>query len=75
MFDSPDFDVAPYGAIDMTKYVRRSYCSWDDAQWRSLLVQCFVHVRQVEEGSPGTRRTAAAERAARGWFEPAWTAR
>ncbi|MEU0565069.1 helix-turn-helix domain-containing protein [Nonomuraea sp. NPDC005983] len=48
MFDSPDFDVAPYADIDMAQYVRRSYCSWDDANWRSLLVQRFVHARQVE---------------------------
>ncbi|MER6144608.1 AraC family transcriptional regulator [Streptomyces sparsogenes] len=56
MFDSPDFDLAPYGDVDMTKYVRRSYCSWHDADWRSLLVQCFVHARQVEHLLlPGTR--------------------
>ncbi|MEU3183862.1 helix-turn-helix domain-containing protein [Streptomyces sp. NPDC006923] len=48
MFDSPDFDVAPYGDVDMPRYVRRSYCSWHDANWRSLLVQCFTHARQVE---------------------------
>ncbi|MGW5254365.1 hypothetical protein ACWERW_15325 [Streptomyces sp. NPDC004012] len=48
MFDSPDFDVAPYGDIDMTIYIRRSFCSWTDANWRSLLVQSFVHARQVE---------------------------
>ncbi|MDT0466648.1 AraC family transcriptional regulator [Streptomyces gibsoniae] len=48
MFDSPDFDVAPYGDIDMTTYVRRNYCSWTDANWRSLLVQSFAHARQVE---------------------------
>ncbi|SFX79922.1 hypothetical protein OH786_36315 (plasmid) [Streptomyces atratus] len=47
MFDSPDLDLAPYGDIDMTKYVRRSYCSWNDAG-QSLLVQCFAHARQVE---------------------------
>ncbi|MEV0035540.1 helix-turn-helix domain-containing protein [Streptomyces sp. NPDC050804] len=55
MFDSPDFDLAPYGDIDMTQYVRRGYCSWHDAEWRSLLVQCFVHARQVEHlVLPGT---------------------
>lgn len=49
MFDSPDLDSAPYGDIDMAKYVRRSYCSWNDANWRSLLVQSYAHARQVED--------------------------
>ncbi|MEU1789253.1 AraC family transcriptional regulator [Streptomyces sparsogenes] len=56
MFDSPDFDVAPYADADMTRYVRRGYCSWHDADWRSLLVQCFVHAPAVEHlVLPGTR--------------------
>ncbi|SDJ43387.1 AraC family transcriptional regulator [Nonomuraea jiangxiensis] len=33
----------------MAQYVRRSHCSWNDAGWRSLLVQRFVHARQVEQ--------------------------
>ncbi|MGW5095462.1 helix-turn-helix domain-containing protein [Streptomyces nodosus] len=55
MFDSPDFDLAPYAGIDETQYVQRGYCSWSDAGWRSLLVQSFVHARQVEDlRLPGT---------------------
>ena len=55
MFDSPDFDLAPYGDVDMAQYVRRSYCSWNDSDWSSLLVQCFAHARQVEDlHLPGT---------------------
>lgn len=50
MFDSPDFDLAPYAAdFGASAPVRRSYCSWTDAGWRSLLVQCFEHVPEVEE--------------------------
>ncbi|GAA0350426.1 AraC family transcriptional regulator [Actinoallomurus spadix] len=49
MFDSPDFDLAPYAGFDMTKVVRRTYCSWDDSGWRSLLVQCFTHAREAED--------------------------
>lgn len=48
MFDSPDFDLAPYADFDMSKFVRRTYCSWNDANWRSLLVQCFTHAREAE---------------------------
>lgn len=48
MLDSPEFDLAPYADIDETQYVQRSYCSWSDAGWRALLVQSFVHTRQVE---------------------------
>lgn len=55
MFNLPGFDLAPYANIDETQYVRRSYCSWSDAGWRSLLVQSFVHARQVEHlVLPGT---------------------
>lgn len=49
MFDSPDFDLAPYAGFDMTEVVRRTYCSWDDSGWRSLLVQCFTHAREAED--------------------------
>ncbi|GAA1982689.1 AraC family transcriptional regulator [Amycolatopsis minnesotensis] len=50
MFDSPDFDLAPYAAeFGASAPVRRGYCSWNDAGWRSLLVQCFEHVPEVEE--------------------------
>jgi AraC family transcriptional regulator len=48
VFDSPDFDMAPYAEFDMPAYVRRTYCSWDDAGWRSLLVQCFDHVPRAD---------------------------
>lgn len=49
MFDSPDFDLAPYAEFDMPAYVERTYCSWGDAGWRSLLVQCFDHAPAAEE--------------------------
>ncbi|MBP2066011.1 helix-turn-helix domain-containing protein [Streptomyces iranensis] len=56
MFNSPDFDLAPYGdVVDWAQYVERGFCSWHDAGWRSLLVQSFVHARQVEHlPAPGT---------------------
>ncbi|WP_167769035.1 helix-turn-helix domain-containing protein [Nocardia sp. CS682] len=49
VFDSPGFDLARYADFDMPAYVRRTYCSWHDASWRSLLVQCFDHVRQADD--------------------------
>ncbi|MEV5989257.1 helix-turn-helix domain-containing protein [Streptomyces sp. NPDC052051] len=55
MFASLAFDLAPYADIDEDQFVQRGYCSWSDAGWRSLLVQSFVHVRQVEDFLlPGT---------------------
>ncbi|WP_434451058.1 helix-turn-helix domain-containing protein [Lentzea sp. E54] len=48
MFDSPDFDLAPYAEWDTSALVRRTFCSWDDAGWRSLLVQCFDHAPEAE---------------------------
>ncbi|GHF69685.1 AraC family transcriptional regulator [Amycolatopsis bartoniae] len=48
MFDSPDFDLAPYAELDRRPLVRRTFCSWEDAGWRSLLVQCFDHVPEAE---------------------------
>ncbi|MBN6038217.1 helix-turn-helix domain-containing protein [Amycolatopsis sp. 195334CR] len=48
MFDSPDFDLAPYAEVDLPAQVRRTYCSWSDAGWRSLLVQCFDHAPEAE---------------------------
>lgn len=48
MFDSSDFDLAPYAGFDMPAYVRRTYCSWGEAGWRSLLVQCFDHVPEAD---------------------------
>ncbi|WP_331769904.1 helix-turn-helix transcriptional regulator (plasmid) [Embleya sp. NBC_00888] len=47
MFDSPDFDLAPYADSDVSA-VRRTYCSWGEAGWRSLLVQCFDHAPEVD---------------------------
>ncbi|MEV0678420.1 AraC family transcriptional regulator [Actinosynnema sp. NPDC050436] len=49
MFDSPDFDLAPYAGFDVPAHVRRTYCSWGDAGWRSVLVQCFDHVPEAEQ--------------------------
>ncbi|MET7288840.1 helix-turn-helix domain-containing protein [Streptomyces sp. NPDC005573] len=55
MLASLAFDLAPYAGIDGDQYVQRGYCSWSDAGWRSLLVQSFVHVRQVDDFLlPGT---------------------
>ncbi|MFF0866389.1 helix-turn-helix domain-containing protein [Nonomuraea sp. NPDC003560] len=48
MFDSPDFDLAPYAGLDTSAYVRHTYNSWDDAGWRSLLVQGFRHAPEAE---------------------------
>ncbi|MFE3200473.1 helix-turn-helix domain-containing protein [Embleya sp. NPDC059237] len=49
MFDSSDFDLAPYTDVDMDGVVRRTFCSWQDAGWRSLLVQSFTHAREAED--------------------------
>ncbi|MFD1050750.1 AraC family transcriptional regulator, partial [Kibdelosporangium lantanae] len=49
MFDTTDFDLTPYAGIDMARFVRRTYCSWETAGWRSLLVQSFVHTPEAEE--------------------------
>ncbi|MDJ1137238.1 AraC family transcriptional regulator [Streptomyces iconiensis] len=48
VFDSARFDLQPYAGFDMDPYVRRTHCSWEDAGWRSLLVQRFDHVPLVE---------------------------
>ncbi|MFG3257138.1 helix-turn-helix domain-containing protein [Streptomyces sp. NPDC048172] len=48
MFDSPDFDLAPYADVETTGLVRRTYCSWHDSGWRSLLVQCFGHAGEAD---------------------------
>ncbi|MFF7244533.1 helix-turn-helix domain-containing protein [Embleya sp. NPDC008237] len=47
MFDSSDFDLTPYADSEVSA-VRRTYCSWGEAGWRSLLVQCFDHAPEVE---------------------------
>ncbi|NSC19918.1 helix-turn-helix transcriptional regulator [Streptomyces albus subsp. chlorinus] len=48
VFDSAHFDLQPYTGFDMSRYVRRTHCSWEDAGWQSLLVQRFEHVPLVE---------------------------
>ncbi|MFC6084255.1 hypothetical protein [Sphaerisporangium aureirubrum] len=48
MFESPDFDLAPYAGFDTAAYVRHTYNSWDDVGWRSLLVQGFTHAAEAE---------------------------
>lgn len=56
MFDSPHFDLAPYAGIDADRFVRRTFCSWEEAGWRSVLVQGFVHAPQADAlPLPGTR--------------------
>ncbi|QIS18348.1 AraC family transcriptional regulator [Nocardia terpenica] len=55
VFDSTRLDLQPYVGFDMDRYVRRTFCSWEDAGWRSLLVQRFEHVPLVEDMElPGT---------------------
>ncbi|GHJ37223.1 AraC family transcriptional regulator [Streptomyces sp. TS71-3] len=49
VFDSARLDLQPYGGFDMERYVRRTYCSWEDAGWLSLLVQMFEHVVAAED--------------------------
>lgn len=49
VFDSTRLDLQPYAGFDMERYVRRTYCSWEDAGWESLLVQRFEHVPVAEE--------------------------
>nr|WP_157168209.1 AraC family transcriptional regulator [Streptomyces typhae] len=41
--------MAPYAGVVTEKSVRRTYCSWHDAGWRSLLVQCFTHAQEAAE--------------------------
>nr|WP_221471475.1 AraC family transcriptional regulator [Amycolatopsis umgeniensis] len=33
----------------MSRFVRRTYCSWEDSGWQSLLVQRFEHVPVAED--------------------------
>ncbi|OXM50433.1 AraC family transcriptional regulator [Amycolatopsis alba] len=49
VFDSERFDLQPYTGFDMSRYVRRTYCSWEDSGWESLLVQRFDHVPIAED--------------------------
>ncbi|WP_409494487.1 helix-turn-helix domain-containing protein [Amycolatopsis sp. cmx-11-12] len=49
VFDSERFDLQPYAGFDMARYVRRTYCSWEDSGWQSLLVQRFDHVPVAED--------------------------
>ncbi|MFD5250046.1 helix-turn-helix domain-containing protein [Amycolatopsis sp. NPDC058340] len=49
VFDSERFDLQPYTGFDMSRYVRRTYCSWEDSGWESLLVQRFEHVPVAED--------------------------
>ncbi|MFB4284114.1 MULTISPECIES: AraC family transcriptional regulator [unclassified Nonomuraea] len=48
MFDSPGFDLAPYAEFDTPAYVRHTYNSWDESDWRALLVQSFTHAPEAE---------------------------
>ncbi|WP_431873771.1 helix-turn-helix domain-containing protein [Amycolatopsis sacchari] len=49
VFDSARFDLRPYAGFDFGRYVRRTFCSWEQAGWRSLLVQRFEHVPVAED--------------------------
>lgn len=55
VFESADFDLAPYAGVDAERLVRHTYCSWESSGWRSLLVQCLAHSREAEQLElPGT---------------------
>ena len=56
VFDSERFEnLRPYAGFDMDRYVRRTFCSWQDLGWQSLLVQRFEHVPVTEDMAlPGT---------------------
>ena len=43
------FDMAGYAGLDLDRFVTRSLCSWDDAGWRSLLVQGLEQVDHAAE--------------------------
>ena len=49
VFDSERFDLQPYAGFDMSRYVHRTFCSWQDSGWQSLLVQRFDHVPVADE--------------------------
>ncbi|AGT84188.1 helix-turn-helix domain-containing protein [Amycolatopsis mediterranei] len=49
VFDSARFDLHPYAGFETDRFVHRTFCSWEHAGWRSLLVQRFEHVPVVEE--------------------------
>ncbi|MEU5265485.1 AraC family transcriptional regulator [Amycolatopsis sp. NPDC021455] len=49
VFDSARFDLRPYSGFETERFVRRTFCSWEDAGWRSLLVQRFEHVPVAED--------------------------
>lgn len=48
-FDSVQFDLRPYADFEVSHNVRRVRSSWEDAGWRSLLVQRFVYAAAVED--------------------------
>jgi AraC family transcriptional regulator len=48
VFDSPDFDLAPYADLDTVELAQHAYCSWAESGWRSLLVQSFDHAWEME---------------------------
>ncbi|MDQ7808657.1 AraC family transcriptional regulator [Amycolatopsis sp. A133] len=49
VFDSARFDLRPYAGFETGRFVRRTFCSWEQAGWRSLLVQRFEHVPVAED--------------------------
>jgi AraC family transcriptional regulator len=44
VFDSARFDLRPYTGFEADRFARRTFCSWADAGWRSLLVPRLEHV-------------------------------
>lgn len=49
VFDSARFDLRPYTGFETDRFVRRTFCSWEHAGWRSLLVQRFEHGPVAED--------------------------
>ncbi|NUT93281.1 MAG: helix-turn-helix transcriptional regulator [Saccharothrix sp.] len=55
VFESTRFDFQPYVGLDVERFVRRTFSSWEHVGWRSLLVQRFEHVPVAEDlPMPGT---------------------
>ncbi|MBM7774397.1 AraC family transcriptional regulator [Actinokineospora baliensis] len=48
VFDPVRFDLQGFAGFEMERYVRRTFCSWEEVGWRSLMVQRFEHVPVVE---------------------------
>jgi AraC family transcriptional regulator len=65
------FDMGAYTGFDTERYVTPTLSSWDDAGWRSLLVQRFQHIPEVEHMTlpPSTDRHLWLITEGRGWIQ------